>query len=61
MKQLTREAVIDALINIRLELEDDTLLYDILKEGTKGYDNLSNEELQAEYLIDVAEEVEIIK
>ena len=61
MKQLTREVVIDALIDIRLKLEDETMLYDVLKEGTIGYDNLTNEELEAEYLVDITEEVKIVK
>jgi len=61
MKQLTREAVIDELIDIRLDLNvEDSLLYDVLKEGTVGYDNLTNEQLVSEYLADKKEDVEII-
>lgn len=53
MKKLTREEVIDALIDDDMDttnaIDGQGYLYLILRNGVKGYDNYTSKELEQEY------------
>jgi len=59
MKKLTREQVIEEIIQNLYELEDETLLGDTLRDGFKGYNNYTDKELISQYKIVFETEIEI--
>jgi len=47
---MTREEMIEALIQRDLEINtDESTLYELFKSGCKGYDNMSDQEIEILY------------
>lgn len=49
MEEEKREEMIEKLVQYQIDCSIDSMFYDVLVEGFKGYENYSDKELQEEY------------
>lgn len=65
MKKMTREELIDFMVEDELDtMSMEDLVYNFehaMKNGTRGYSEYSNEELENEYALAMDEEVQIVE